>query len=296
MLIFYLLTRTSDTAPSGSEPLEVVQHGNQENGDAFVGIIAQLCADNSTHNRREIFRAAGVRNHKLARREVACARKTPDIPWITFTRIFGGSPHSERPMGSRTFRRYDPGHFVCTNTSRQPFTPTRIGEPGVILSRPGESLHETFHLLVDLSTNGRRSKLRYCGVYITVNAPVDVQVDDWHALPPQVSIVSSLSWNLSDSHLSQCRYISSQLIRTSRPVGHIHARCTLRKRSGLGLNPPPAEIQEWLQQYNQGSEVMERRAIRDAFDSGAEVCPLSCADLGVIGLTAGTAHRNFVSK
>ena len=199
-LILYLLARTS--APSESEPPEVVQRGNQENRDAFAGIIARLCADNSAYNRTEIFRAAGVRNYKLTQREAACARKTPGIPWMTFTQVFGGSPYSERPVGStKRSRGYDLRHFLCTHTPRQPFTPTRIGEPGVILSPPGTALHDTFHLLIDPSMNGRKTNLQYFGIYTTVNTPVDVLIDEWYGLPSQVSIVSSLSWHLRHSHV-----------------------------------------------------------------------------------------------
>ncbi len=77
-------------------------------------------------------------------------------------------------------------------------------------------------------------------------------------------------------------------------MGALHARCTLRKR--LGSDPPPAKIQEWIQKHRQGSEVIERDALRDAFDSGTEVGSRSRCRLAIVGLTAGSMHRNLVSK
>ena len=155
---------------------------------AFVGIIAKLCARNGTNNRTAIFRAAGLRDRKLEREEAACARATPDISWMAFCKLFGGAPLSERPTGNRVpGYESDTAHFLCTNSVTQPFAPTCIGGPGVILSSPGATLLRRFHVFIDPSLDGRRTKLRYCGIYTTVHAPMEVQIDEWHALPTKVS-------------------------------------------------------------------------------------------------------------
>jgi len=123
----------------------------------------------------------------------------------------------------------------------------------VILSSPGEALLDTFHVLVDSpSGDGENNKLQYCGIYTTVHAPANVQIDEWHSLP------------------YQCTRRLLKLIRRKKRVGDLHARCTLRKRKGCGSDPTPTEIREWARKYRQGSEIMEHGAIQDAFDSGIE--------------------------
>jgi hypothetical protein len=77
-------------------------------------------------------------------------------------------------------------------------------------------------------------------------------------------------------------------------VRDIHARCTLRKRKGFLSDPSLAEISGWIRQYNLGNEEKERGAIRGAFDSGAEVRPRSCTNLGL--LCSAGPHRNIVLK
>ena len=168
---------------------------NLENGGGFVGIITALCADNSPPNRAAIFSAAGLGDHQLTPQEADCAGKTPDIPWRTFTRVFGGWLYAERPKGRR-LPGYDAGNFLCANNVSQPFAPKHIGEPGVMFFAPGTALledtSETFHLLVDSSVRGTKrgtkTKLRYHGIYTKVHTPyMEVQIDDWYALPNQVS-------------------------------------------------------------------------------------------------------------
>lgn len=157
---------------------------------AFVGIITRLCARNGTNNRTAIFRAAGLRDRKLGREEAACASATPEISWLEFCQLFGGVFFTERPMGNRVpGYGSDTAHFLCTNARTQPFAPTRIGGPGVILSSPDAPtlVFKQFHVFADPLLDGRRSKLKYCGMYTTVNAPMEVQVDEWHALPTKVS-------------------------------------------------------------------------------------------------------------
>ncbi|KAH8998642.1 hypothetical protein EDB92DRAFT_1836337 [Lactarius akahatsu] len=233
-----------------------------ENREVFVGAIAALCADNSLSNRSAIFGAAGLFDHRLAPLEAAWAIKTPDIPWLAFTRTFGGTLFAERPMANKV-KAYV-GSFLCTNKVLQPFAPRHVGEPGVILFPPGmallEDTKETFHVLVDPSM-GRRTELRYYGTYTKVHT-MEVQPDEWHALPVPVSSFSTLlSWFLSHSDVAQCR---------SRPValGNLQARCILR--STLGSEPSPAEIQEWLRKYSDGTVTMERNVIPNRFNSGAE--------------------------
>lgn len=235
------------------EPPEVVRRGDPENGGVFAGIITALCADNSPRNRAAIFGAAEIGNYQLAPREADCARQTPEIPWKTFTRVFGGWLYSERPMGRR-LPGYDKGNFLCAGNVEQPFAPKHIGEPGVILFSPGklllEDTRERFHVLVDSSVGETKANLQYCGIYTKVRAPyMEVQIDEWYKLA------------------TQCRHKLLLQLQRSK-VGAVHARCTLRKR--LGSDPPPAEIQEWIQKHNQGSEVMEYKALHDAFDSGTE--------------------------
>jgi hypothetical protein len=154
------------------------------------GTIATLCADNGPHNRSAIFGAAGLRDHQLTPLETAWARRTPKIPWKFFTRVFGGAPYCERPSTRKV-----PGYercFICTVNVAQPFAPTRVGEPGVILLRPDavllEDTKDTFHVLVDPSA-GKRTELQYCGIYTKVRTRyiMEVQPDEWHALPRPVS-------------------------------------------------------------------------------------------------------------
>jgi len=228
--------------PVAAMPPEAAHRVSSSNG-----IIAKLCDSTSAHDRTAIFRAVGVHGRKPAPREAARARKTPDIPWLTFSKVFGGSPHNERPTG-RVVSGYETGHFLCANTEAQPLAPICIGEPGVILSAPGARLHDTFHLFVDPS-NGRRTCLQYRGVYTGVRTPKKVPIDDWHMLPVK------------------CTRSMLMTLRRSK-VCDLHARCTLRKRKRS--EPSIAEIEEWTQRYHQGSETMEMRAIHDAFNSGAE--------------------------
>ncbi|KAI9444564.1 hypothetical protein H4582DRAFT_1909780 [Lactarius indigo] len=242
---------------------EVVRHGDPENGGVFVGIIAALCADNSPRNRAAIFSAAEIGDYQLAPQETDCAGRTPKIPWKAFTRVFGGWAYSERPMGRR-LPEYDKGNFLCAGNVAQPFAPKYIGEPGIILFSPGkvllEDTRDRFHVLVYSSVGDTGAELQYCGIY--------TKIDEWYALTTRVSKTStSFSRHLSHSNVSQCRHkLLNQLQRSK--VGVVHARCTLRKR--LGSDPPPAEIQEWIQKHRQGSEVMEHNALQDAFDSGTE--------------------------
>ncbi|KAH9170578.1 hypothetical protein EDB89DRAFT_2071799 [Lactarius sanguifluus] len=261
------------TLTSQLEPPEVVRREYPENGGVFVGIITALCADNSPRNRAAIFSAAEIGDYQLAPQEADCARQTPEIPWKTFTRVFGGWLYSERPMGRR-LPGYDRGNFLCAANVEQPFAPKHIGEPGVILFSPGkvllEDTRERFHVLVDPSVGETKANLQYCGVYTKVRTPyMEVQIDEWYKLATQVSTIStSMSRPLSHSDFAQCRHKLLLQLQRSK-VGAVHARCTLRKR--LRSDPPPAEIQEWIQKHNQGSEVMEYKALHDAFDSGTEV-------------------------
>lgn len=245
-------SRTS--TPPELAPPRIVRRSNPrlENGEAFVGTVAALCADRHSRNRSEIFNTLGFCNHLLTLEEAAEAKKTPDIPWLTFTRVFGGNMFSERPMAQKVpaYR----GSFLCTNELTQPFAPTRVGEPGVIMFFPGtvllEDTKETFHVLVDPSIRAR-TKLQYCGIYTKVRTPymMEVQPDEWHALP---------SW---------CR--REWLKRLWRlKVGVVHARCSLRKK--LGSEPSPAQIQEWLIKYSNGSEEVRGKTVLRNFDSGEE--------------------------
>lgn len=239
---------------TGRTELEPPETAVRRRGDeeSFVGCVAALCANNSHRSRTAIFGAAGLRDYQLAPEEAVCASNTPEMPWKTFCRTFGGWLHAERPMGKRV-PGYDTGNFVCANKTAQPFAPKRIGEPGVILFSPGTALLEdtkdTFHVLVDLSLR-TKTKLRYCGIYTKVHAPyMEVQVDEWYKLT------------------KQCRRELLERFRRLK-VGDVHARCSLRKR--LGSDPSPAEIREWIQKYHRGTEVMEYKALRTAFDSGTE--------------------------
>ena len=159
-----------------------MRRGNQENGTVFVGIVAKLCADNSLRNRTAVFSAAGLGHYKLTPPEAACASRTPNIPWKTFTWVFGGGVYCERPMCKKV-PEYE--NFVCTSNLTQPFAPTRIGEPGVIFSFPGAALLDTFHVLVDLGK--KKTELRYCGIYTKVQIPFQVKVYEWSAMPINVS-------------------------------------------------------------------------------------------------------------
>ncbi|KAH9070766.1 hypothetical protein EDB83DRAFT_2368113 [Lactarius deliciosus] len=167
---------------------------------------------------------------------------------------------------------YDKGNFLCAGNAEQPFAPKHIGGPGVILFSPGkvllEDTRERFHVLVDSSV-GEKANLQYRGVYTKVRTPyMEVQIDEWYKLAIQVSRISaSMSGPLSHNDIAQCRHKLLLQLQRSK-VGAVHARCTLRKR--LGSDPPPAEIQEWIKRHNQGSEVMEYKALHDAFDSGTE--------------------------
>jgi len=263
-----------------------------ENREVFVGTIAALCADNSPRNRSAIFSAAGLRDHQLAPLEAAWARKTPNIPWRTFSSVFGAYTYSERPMIRKdlALRPYM-GSLLCANKVTQPFAPMRVGEPGVILFPPGavllEDTKETFHVLVDPSAQ-RRTKLRYCGVYTKVHTPdMEVQRHEWCALPTQVSNFStSLSGPLNHSDVAQCR--AEWLKRLWRwKVVDLHARCNLRKK--CDSEPSLAEIREWLRKYHDnGSVALEKNTIPDAFNSGIEVCSLSRCRVPIAGLTAGS--------
>jgi hypothetical protein len=155
--------------------------------ELFVGIIAKLCAEHDPRKRSAIFRAAGIGDRKLAVREAACARQTPDISWSTFTEIFGGTIYFERPVCAKIPGYNAAGFFLCTLSMRQPFAPTGIGKPGLILSFPGAALSDTFHVLIDPSVDEEKTKLQYCGIYTTVHAPANVQIDEWHSLPRRVS-------------------------------------------------------------------------------------------------------------
>ncbi|KAH8989669.1 hypothetical protein EDB86DRAFT_2831540 [Lactarius hatsudake] len=226
-----------------------------ENGEVFVGAIAALCADNSLGNRSAIFSAAGLFDRRLSPLEAAWAIKTPNIPWSTFTKAFGGSPFSERPRADRV-KAYA-GTFLCTNKITQPFAPKHVGETGVILFPPGmvllEDIKETFHVFVDPSM-GRRSELRYYGTYTKVHTgrvTMEVQPDEWHALP------------------TPCRSNWFRRIRKSAvALAEVQARCSLRET--LGSEPSPAEIQDWLRKYNDGTVTVERNVVPNGFNSGAE--------------------------
>ena len=118
---------------------------------AFVGIIAKLCARNRRgNNRTAIFRAAGLRDRKLEPEEAACASRTPDISWMDFCKLFGSVLNCERPTGNRVpGYESDTAHFLCTFSVTQPFAPTCIGGPGLILSSPGATLLNQFHVFID---------------------------------------------------------------------------------------------------------------------------------------------------
>ncbi|KAH9080605.1 hypothetical protein EDB83DRAFT_2340392 [Lactarius deliciosus] len=224
-------------------------------GEVFVGAIAALCADNSLSNRSAIFSAAGLFDRRLSPLEAAWAIKTPNIPWLAFTKAFGGSPFSERPTADRV-KAYA-GSFLCVNKITQPFAPRHVGEPGLILFPPGmvllEDTKDTFHVLVDPSM-GRRTELRYYGTYTKVHTgrvTMEVQPDEWHALP------------------TPCRSNWFRRIRKSTvALAYVQARCNLRET--LGSEPSPTEIQEWLRKYNDGAVTVERNVVPNGFNSGAE--------------------------
>ena len=167
-----------------------------DNEEVFVGTVAALCADNSSRNRSAIFSLAGLCDHQLTSLEAAWDKKTPDMPWLTFAKVFGRTLYSERPLAEKV-KGYV-GSFLCTNNVVQPFAPKRVGEPGVILFPPGtvllEDTKERFHVLVDLSAD-QRTRLQYRGIYTKVHTPsiMEVQPDEWHALPRQVSNFSTSS-------------------------------------------------------------------------------------------------------
>lgn len=175
------------------EPLEIVQDRNQENMEPFIGIIASLCGDNNPGNRSKIFGEAGLGNYQLAPREVPYAGQTPDIAWKIFASLFGGQVFSERPTGQKV-TGYGRGSFLCPHYITQPFAPTRIGEPGVILSPPDAALvGDIFHVFFDPSPVERKTELLYCGLYAKVHGPMNVQIDEWHSLPEQVSVAHTFS-------------------------------------------------------------------------------------------------------
>ncbi|KAF8274345.1 hypothetical protein EI94DRAFT_852065 [Lactarius quietus] len=270
------------STPMELELPEIARRGKQENGDIFNGVLSALCNDNSPRNRAAIFSASGLDDYQLAQQEVAHARNTPDIPWPTFTSIFGGSLHSERPI-CRRVPGYNKGNFICADNIAQPFAPKRIGEPGVILFAPGlellEDIKDTFHVLVDSSAGPRKTRLRYCGVYTKVRTPyMEVAFHEWRSLS------------------AECRVKLLRNFERSRPVRDAHARSTLRKRNNFVSHPSLAEIHEWTRKYNEGSEIMERGAIREAFNSGAEVSSQLGCRLGIVGLTAFSMNRNSVSN
>jgi len=178
--------------------------------------------------------------------------------------------------------------LLCLDNIAQPFAPMRIGEPGVILFAPGtvllEDTREMFHVLVNSSVRGKKTKLRYCGTYTRVRAPYmdsEVEIDEWHAL--------------SD----QCRLkLLKQLLRTT--VSNIHARCSLRMRKRLasGPDPSPAEIREWTRKYRQGYEKVEPKAFRNSFDSGLEKFGfevIKCVgyDVELVGLVQRLGQTNL---
>jgi hypothetical protein len=166
---------------------ESVRSDDTEPERAFEGIIAKLCARNRGNSHAAIFRAVGLRDRKLEPQEANCARRTPKISWMNFCKMFGAGLHCERGKAVIAAVGYDAaGDFLCTSIVAQPFAPIRIGGAGVILSSPGATLHNRFHVFMDPSPNGRRT-LRYCGIYTTAHDPMEVQVDEWHSLPTQVS-------------------------------------------------------------------------------------------------------------
>ncbi|KAH9070764.1 hypothetical protein EDB83DRAFT_2368090 [Lactarius deliciosus] len=211
--------------PPEREPppeIAVVRNVNLESREAFDGIVAALSQ-------------AGLRNYRLAPREAALARRTPEMPWRAFAHVFGGALHSERPIARMA----------------QPFAPAHTGEPGVLLFHLSSSTStlletEAFHLLVDSSVR-RKNSLKYCGVYTRVHTPnVEVQVGEWHALPSEFQ-----------------RHMLYRLRRVST-VSDLHARCNLRKRHGPDSDLSPTKIDD------DGSEAMMCRALRPSFDSGHE--------------------------
>jgi hypothetical protein len=165
---------------------ELVRRDDPEPERVFVGIITKLSARNGAANRTAIFRAAGIRDRKLEPQQAACARRTPKISWMDFCKIFGTGLHCERTKVGSSTAGYDAGHLLCASVVAQPFAPTCVGGPGVILSSPGATLHDRFHVFIDPSPDGRRT-LQYCGIYTTVHDPMEVQVDEWHSLPTKVS-------------------------------------------------------------------------------------------------------------
>ncbi len=82
----YFSCRTS--ASPELVPPRRVRH-RLDNEEVFVGTIAALYADNSSHNHSAIFSLAGLCNHQLTSLEAAWDKKTPDMPWLTFAKVFG---------------------------------------------------------------------------------------------------------------------------------------------------------------------------------------------------------------
>ena len=174
-------------------PLEIVQDRNHENIERFIGIVADLCVDNNPGNRSVVFGRAGLGDYLLAPREATCASQIPEIGWKVFAGLFGGQCYSERPRG-RKVPGYRTANFLCLKLVTQPFAPTYIGEPGVVLSIPDAALiGNDFHVFVDRSTGEKRMdlrKLHYCGLYSKAHQrPIGVQIDEWHGLPEEVSIL-----------------------------------------------------------------------------------------------------------
>ena len=269
-------------------------HIESDSEEFLVGIIAKLSAENDPRKRSAIFRAAGVSDRKPSVREAACARQTPDISWSTFNKIFGGTTYFERPVCAKVPGYNTAGCFLCASAMRQPFAPTGIGKPGLVLSFPGAALINKFHVLVDPSVDGKKTKLQYCGIYTTVHTPADVQIDEWHSLPRRVSNFPYPCPSIWVTVISQCTRTLLTSLRGTNTVGELHARCTLRKRKRS--EPTPTEIREWCRKYHQGSERMEYLAIPNSFDSGREVCCWSCSTLEFVALTAGSTLRNLVSN
>jgi hypothetical protein len=103
---------------------------------------------------------------------------------------------------------------------------------------------------------------------------------------------ASLSWHLGHHNVLQCTRVLLGGLRRSK-IRDVHARCTLRKRKGLGSDISLAEISEWTRQYQLGNVKPQHGAIHHAFDSGEEVRQ-SCTNLGLLGSPG--LHRNITLK
>jgi hypothetical protein len=120
-----------------------------------------------------VFERAGLTPLILTRTEVSLAKKTPDIKWAMFIKLFGGTV-TDWPQCPKV-----PGYedFLCTSIIAQPFMPLVPGEPGLVLRLPAVIASETpqsdrdkstFHVLSAARSNGA---LHYKGKYRKIPLP-----------------------------------------------------------------------------------------------------------------------------